>query len=192
MYKSEQELQEAVEAFFRKYRLPHVSQPVLKSGNNPDIGLLTSNGGPFGCIEIKRGLTLETQLGELADHMEQCVKYQRETGAPIFLGPWFSERGTILEFGSRGKYGFSPTAAFQILAGRVNIGMFIIHTDGRDGQHDYFWTGFTLLMRGQRVAAWDAMWPPDDRRAKWPTHPGDISMASTPGSAASSKKRKNR
>ena len=192
MFKNEEELQEGVEAFFKKYRLPYVSQPVLRSGNNPDIGLLTSNGDAFGCIELKHGLTIESQLGELADHMEQCVQYQRETGAPIFLGPWFSKNGRIMDFSSRGKYGFPPVAAFQILGGRVNIGMFVIHTEKSwSGQPDS-WTGISLLMRGKRVAAWDATWTDDDRRTKWPTHPNDISMACLPGSAASSKKRKTR
>lgn len=55
MFKNEEQLQTAVEAFFGKYKLPFVSQPILRSGNNPDIGLLTSGGDPFGCIEIKRG-----------------------------------------------------------------------------------------------------------------------------------------
>lgn len=191
MFKNEEQLQTAVEAFFSKYKLPFVSQPVLKSGNNPDIGLLTSGGDPFGCIEIKRGLTLETQLGELADYMEQCVKYQRETGGPIFLGPRFNDRGNIIDFSSKGKYGFSPAAAFQILAGRVNVGMFVIHTDGFDEQYD-FWTGLTLIMRGQRVASWDARWMPDDHRSKWPANPSDISMAASPWNAASNNKRKSR
>lgn len=153
-FATEAELQSALSTWFKKMDLPHSEHPVLGNGSIPDFKLKLFDGGPdWGLVEVKKDLTPETfNIGESADHLEQCIKYHYETGLPVFLGPVFISSSGIshyLQGGIGTDYALAP---FSSYAGRMNIGLIFINAEPGFETDINYWYGFRITMRGKPVA----------------------------------------
>lgn len=182
-FESEADLQSALVAWFGKMGLPHEEHPVIGNGSIPDFRLKISDAGePWGIVEIKNGLTPATfNIGESANHLEQCIKYHHETGLPVFLGPIFAPSYGItsyLQGGIATEYAIAPFSAY---AGRMNVGLMFIHAEPGFETDINYWYGFRITMRGTVVAEY---FPNDTRiTGAWPDSP--ISLVSHKSCAAS-------
>jgi hypothetical protein len=184
MFRDEAELQAHTETFMSRLGVPHEPHPVLKNGSCPDIGIRAADGNPCAIIEIKNGISLEaSKVSDLSGYFEQCAKYHLATGLPVFLGPWFSYAGGISHMVQGGETA-SATAAFSAMAGRINVGLFIIHT--MVPKDPARWDGLTLMLRGSRVARHDIN---NNWGSIWPSTAQDIKLVDLYRTAASKKQR---
>jgi hypothetical protein len=187
MFKDEEELQGHIEQFFAKHNVPHKPHPTLRNGSCPDIGIKAADDKPCAIIEIKNGLSHEgSKVSHLSEYFEQCAKYHLTTGFPVFLGPWFTPRGNIVHLVQGGETS-SATAAFSAIAGRVNVGLFLIHSMVPIDPSR--WTGFTLMMRSTRIACFDTERTENN---VWPSTRQDVKMVDLYSTAASKKQRVTR
>jgi hypothetical protein len=183
-FHSEADLQSAVEKFFREHDVPHVAKYKLPDGGECDMVLLNEPGGSPMCIlEFKNGLDLgHTSVKDLASHFEQCLKYHLKTGWPVFLGPYFSWGGSNSSYFSGGAKA-SATAAFSAYGGRMNVGLFFVHS--RQPATMKSWTGFSAVLRQRRVVFYEK--PGYLRQAyasdAWPVD-GKITMVDFMGAAS--------
>lgn len=163
---TEASLQSDIERWFSVIGLPFESQACTRNGI-ADFTLSYRHGErtPWCILEVKRGMhPKKTSVSDLADHLEQCVKYQRSSGLPVFLGPFFIPTMGIIEYLSGGAFPRSATAAFSALAGRVNVGLFFIQCASGQESSPASWGGFILTMRNKSVARYhvggqDTLWP---------------------------------
>ena len=159
-FNSEDELQQALSAWFTKLELPFQRHPTIPGGSVPDFCLLFGD-TPWGLIEVKKGLNYSTfSVKDAADCFEQCLKYRIKTGLPVFLGPFFRQRLSFSHYFLGGPRS-SAVAAFSAIAGRIDVGLFFVQQDTQGDASS--WSGFALMMRQQPVAQWN----------KWQSH-GDV------------------
>lgn len=162
----EASLQADLERWFSAIGLPFRSQ-AKTGGGIADFTLSYRHGEhlPWCILEIKRGLhPQKTSVSDLAGYFEQCVKYQRGTGIPVFLGPFFIPSMGIIDSLSGGAFPRSATAAFSALAGRVNVGLFFAQCAPGHENNPSAWGGFILTMRNKPVARYhvggpNTIWP---------------------------------
>ena len=163
-FDTEAQVQAAVEQYFSDLLLPHAAQ--FQTGRGPADLALYSGSTPWGLIELKLGLAVdEFQLADAADYFEQCLKYRKATGLPVFLGPFFVPTGGTSHFftgGSRSR----TTASFSALAGRCDIGLFFIESPVGGETDPAQWRGFQLTLRQKRIAAYQD--PPGWVTPLWP------------------------
>ena len=120
---------------------------------------------PWCILEVKRGLhPRKTSVSDLAGHFWRCVKYQRSTGLPVFLGRSSSRPWEIdLLFWRRGIAAFIDCSIFS--AGRARQRGPVLHSvRKRAGNHPSLWGGFILTMRNKPVASYhvggqNTLWP---------------------------------
>ena len=163
---TEAALQADIERWFTKISLPFQAQASTCSGV-ADFTLSYQQGlrDPWCILEVKRGLhPQKTSVSDLAGYFEQCVKYQRSTGLPVFLGPFFVPTMGLCDYFSGGPSQRSSTAAFSAIAGRVNVGLFFIQCASGQESHPSLWGGFILTMRNKPVARYhvggqNTLWP---------------------------------
>lgn len=166
----EEVLQGLIEQWFQKIGLPHKAQQELDTGSRVDLMLCLhqDNPDPWCVVEVKTALSpFKTSVKDLANHFEQCIKYQVTTEMPVFLGPFFIPTMGISEYVSGGAEPRHATAAFSAFAGRVNVGLLFINaTPGYENDINY-WYGLRMLMRQETVAEWHK--DSYSIHNKWPT-----------------------
>jgi hypothetical protein len=179
-FASEADLQSAIENFFFRLKVPHKPKYRLPDGGECDMVLLNEpDGSPCCVLEFKNGLDLNhTSVKDLAEHFEQCVKYHIKTELPIFLGPYFSHGGGLSHYFTGGPRA-SATASFSAYGGRMNVGLFLIHTDYP--AKPKMWTGLSATLRQKRVICYDACG--NSWSSNWPTD-GKITMVDFVGAAS--------
>ncbi len=167
-FKSEVALQSALAGYFKRLNLPHREQVKVGDGR-ADFEVHTPSGSPWGLLEIKNGLCVDSLcLADAADYFEQAAKYRIASGLPVFLGPFFIEsHGVTSHFtgGPRPK----TVAALSAFGGRLDVGLFFVQSVTGFEDTPSGWHGLQMTLRQKRVAAYSTVceW----LKPCWPAHP---------------------
>ena len=106
------------------------------------------DGHIFFGVECKRRMNDRMTANELSDYLEQSSAYARDLNMPVFIGPAIShKRGHKLYAGG---VHLSAIAAFNIFAGRQNVGMLVCNPHITK----YRPTKWSMVLRGTKF--WDA------------------------------------